>query len=719
MPSAGLAQPQSRDWLLWSLRGLGFLRLTRWSPPTATQRALVAASTALVTTGWTDPTQDIARERGGASFDVHALTVYLAGGEEAWALRQRVTQAVAADPLYAQKAGKMEWTRAVLYEKTLEMYLGMTKKVLSLKEKDPLAAGRIVRELMDEPCGMDLHVGMFIPTIQGQGDPEQQKAWLPLCYNLSVIGTYAQTELGHGTYLRGLETTATYDPAVQEFVIHSPTLTSTKWWPGGLGKTANHVICMARLVTQGKDHGPHAFVVPIRDANTHAPLPGIAVGDIGSKLGYNGIDNGFLRFDHVRVGRRSMLMRHAVVDVDGTYHPPRVAKAAYGTMVFVRADIVQNAALYLKKAVTIAVRYAAVRRQSNADAGTGKELQVLDYPHCQRTLLPLVATAYAFHFTAQYMRTMYTAFEKSSRTSGDFSALPELHATSSGLKALCSGRTKDGIEDCRLTAGGHGFSSAAGFAGTLGNYMPNVTYEGENNVLFLQTARYLLKAAQTVAKGGTPAGGASYLQRAGKPGTSPLGRSSDMRDEHGLVDALRHRAARLVAEAAAGAAETGARGGDTFAADQLAWIRAAKAHCACVILTAFQDGLREAAAAGLRASTVAVLRRLLVLEALSGMDAQLGDYLEDGFLDARQAAQLRVTLRQVLGELRPDAVPLVDAFGLSDLFLTSALGAYDGDVYTRLFAYAQAAPFNASQTGPGYERLLQPRLSKGFGKPKL
>lgn len=208
------------------------------------------------------------------------LQVLLAGGEDAFALRQRVTASVAADPAYSKRA-KYNWERAALYENTLAMYLHMPRKVASMGEKDPLAAGRIVRELLDEPCGLDLHLGMFIPTIQGQGDAEQQKAWLPLCYNLSVVGTYAQTELGHGTYLRGLETTATYDPTTQEFIIHSPTLTSTKWWPGGLGKTANHVICMARLVTGGVERGPHAFVVRIRDANTHAPLPGIIVGDIG------------------------------------------------------------------------------------------------------------------------------------------------------------------------------------------------------------------------------------------------------------------------------------------------------------------------------------------------------------------------------------------------------------------------------------------------------
>jgi alkylation response protein AidB-like acyl-CoA dehydrogenase len=492
-----------------------------------------------------------ASERAGASFPMQPLQILLAGGAEAHALRQRVTAAVRSDPLYRHvrpthtvstlassshrtlppamrtrsKAQKYNWERADLYRHTLEMYLAMPKKVMSLGEKDPLAAGRIVRELLDEPCGVDLHLGMFIPTIQGQGDAEQQAAWLPLCYSLAVIGTYAQTELGHGTYLRGLETTATCVRCVYAGCLshvaccgclavgacvrsvgvsgltrvtrapacvcvcvcagmtrqrrsssstapRSPppngaprmrcsdtprtrsthVLTSPHRWPGGLGKTANHVICMARLVTNGIERGPHAFVVPIRAADTHAPLPGIIVGDIGGKMGYNAVDNGFLRFDAFRVPRRAMLMKHARVEADGSYTPPPVAKAAYGTMVFVRADIVMNAALFLKKAVTIAVRYATVRRQSSAGRD-GRELQVLDYAHSQRTLLPLVATAYAFHFTAEAMRRMYMSYEKESRTSGDFSALPELHATSSGLKALCSWRTKDGIEACRLACG--------------------------------------------------------------------------------------------------------------------------------------------------------------------------------------------------------------------------------------------------------------------------
>lgn len=119
---------------------------------------------------------------------------------------------------------------------------------------------------------------------------------------------------------------------------------------------------------------------------------------------------------------------------------------------FVRSDIVMNASLYLKKAVTIAIRYNAVRRQSNRSSTDKKEMPVLDYQHSLRNLLPLVATAYAFHFTSGAMRKLYNTFEEASRRTGDFSALPELHATSSGLKALCSWTTKDAIETCRCAA---------------------------------------------------------------------------------------------------------------------------------------------------------------------------------------------------------------------------------------------------------------------------
>ena len=122
-----------------------------------------------------------------------------------------------------------------------------------------------------------LHLVMALPTIMNNADEGQQDEWLPKALNREFIATYAQTEMGHGTNLKKLETTATYDPKTQEFILHSPTITSTKWWPGNLGKSSNHSVVMAQLYTQGKCYGAHPFFVQLRDIKTHQPLPGIII----------------------------------------------------------------------------------------------------------------------------------------------------------------------------------------------------------------------------------------------------------------------------------------------------------------------------------------------------------------------------------------------------------------------------------------------------------
>ena len=110
-----------------------------------------------------------------------------------------------------------------------------------------------------------------------------------------------QTELGHGTNVARLETTSTYISETQQFEIKSPSLTSTKWWVGALGKSATHGIVQAKLILpNGKDMGPHLFFVQLRSLGSHdfslyvatndfpedhKPLPGITVGAIGPKAG--------------------------------------------------------------------------------------------------------------------------------------------------------------------------------------------------------------------------------------------------------------------------------------------------------------------------------------------------------------------------------------------------------------------------------------------------
>ena len=731
-------------------------------------RDLQAPSTKLIVASEVDPRADLRRERSTATFPARELAALLAGGEDKLTLREKVGDAVRGTEVFSKK-GKYFMERADLYRTTLEKYLALPKLASDLQKRgvgDAMQIARIIREMIDEPGGLDLHLGMFIPTIQGQGTKEQQAYWMPRCLKLKVIGTYAQTELGHGTYIRGLETTATFDALTQQFIIHSPTLTSTKWWPGGMGKTSTHAIVMARLlVTENNklmDKGPHAFVVQIRSNENHETMPGVTAGDIGPKMGYNAVDNGFLRFDHVRVNRNAMMMKHSQVDENGVYHPPPVAKAAYGTMVFVRSDIVMNAALYMKKAVVIATRYNLVRRQSNPGSGvqvpapdststTPKtpsktqqlEAQVIDYQHSQRSLFPILAKAFAFHCTSDYMRRMYFEYEKQSRTRQDFSALPELHATSSGLKAYCSWATKDAIELCRLCCGGQGFMALAGFGTTFGNYAPNATYEGDNNVLCLQTSRYLLKvtrAAEVVARhqrhtgSGTldtsasidasaqqmvtaaAEGAARYLL---EPPTKNVKHRRIGRDLDSMLAAYAHAARRQIFAAARRAGSLPAD--QAMQRDMVAWIKAAKAHCAYVVLWTFKEAVSEVRQKKyVGRSTQAVMERLVALHGLTTMDDGMGDFLEDGYLDTAGAEDVRNEITTLLAELRPDAAALTDAFALDDYFLNSALGASDGDVYARLLQEVQDAPFNKKHTPPGYETLLRERLRKGIeGSSKL
>lgn len=115
---------------------------------------------------------------------------------------------------------------------------------------------------MCSPIG--LNILLFIPAIELCGSAEQKVHWLPLAKEGKIIGTYTQTELGHGTFVRGIETTATLDETTDEFIIHSPTRSSTKFWPGGLGFSSTHAIVMARLLVGDHDHGPHLFIVQLR-----------------------------------------------------------------------------------------------------------------------------------------------------------------------------------------------------------------------------------------------------------------------------------------------------------------------------------------------------------------------------------------------------------------------------------------------------------------------
>ena len=192
----------------------------------------------------------------------------------------------------------------------------------------------------------DVHWSMFVPNTLSTCSDAQQAHWLPRIEAGEVIGCYAQTELSHGSNVRALRTTATFLRASDEIEIHTPDLEATKWWPGGLGLTANHAMVFARLLVDGKDHGVHNFIVPLRDVATHELLPGVHTGDIGPKIGYNTMDNGFAAFERVRIPRANMPCRYATLTREGVLERTAGAnpRVAYVTMLGIRALLVSSAA---------------------------------------------------------------------------------------------------------------------------------------------------------------------------------------------------------------------------------------------------------------------------------------------------------------------------------------------------------------------------------------
>jgi acyl-CoA oxidase len=75
------------------------------------------------------------------------------------------------------------------------------------------------------------------------------------------MGCYAQTELGHGSDVSSLETTATFDINTDEFIIQTPNIKAAKFWPGDLGNFSTHAIVFAKLLIDGNSYGVLPFIV--------------------------------------------------------------------------------------------------------------------------------------------------------------------------------------------------------------------------------------------------------------------------------------------------------------------------------------------------------------------------------------------------------------------------------------------------------------------------
>ncbi|KAK1142467.1 hypothetical protein N8T08_007829 [Aspergillus melleus] len=595
----------------------------------------------------------------------------------------------------------------------IQKSLGKAKRLQQLAEKHNWSMEELhaANELLGEPTPYGLHASMFLVTLREQGTPEQHKLFLERAQKYQILGCYAQTELGHGSNVRGLETTATWNQEDKTFTIHSPTLTASKWWIGSLGRTANHAVVMAQLYIGGKNYGPHPFVVQVRDLQTHQPLENVYVGDIGPKFGYNTMDNGFLLFNHVKIPHVNMLARFSSIDKEtGKYLRPASPTLVYGTLTWVRSNIVLQAGGVLARGVTIATRYCAVRKQfQDRDAqGNVGENQVLNYKMVQVRLLPLLASMYALHFTGRGMMRLYQENQKrmnagsqpgqDTRGAGPeqlragADLLADLHATSCGLKALASTTAGEGLEICRRACGGHGYSSYSGIGPWYSDYLPTLTWEGDNYMLTQQVARYLLKSARAVLAGKGANNDTcqilqTYLSRRDK------GASFDVLEvDSDIVAAFAWRTAHLTFEALKHR-DVEKRSWNSLLVD---FWRLSTAHSQYLVVKNFHEAVTSPhLTSALDPETTTLMHQLFRLYALHTLEREAAEFFSSSAVTTRQISLAQTNaVMKLLDDIRPHAVRLVDAWKIPDWQLDSSLGRYDGEVYPDLFRRASQNPVN-------------------------
>jgi acyl-CoA oxidase len=520
--------------------------------------------------------------------------------------------------------------------------------------------------------------GLFGGAVQVLGTSRHHDKYLKPIMDGELLGCFAMTETGHGSDVQNLRTTATYDPATQEFEIHTPDAGARKDYIGNAARDGRMAVVFAQLVTQGQSQGVHALLVPIRDENG-APMPGVAIGDCGRKAGLNGVDNGRLTFDHVRVPREALLNRFGDVAEDGAYsssiaNETRRFFTMLGTLVRGRISVAGGAGTATQKALALAIRYGAVRRQF-ADPATGEEVVVLDYLVHQRKLLPALATTYALHFAQS---DLVSDMHDLQAPGTDEWRQRDLETRAAGIKAVATWHATATIQTCREACGGAGYLAA--------NLLPQLkadtdvftTFEGDNTVLLQLVAKTLLSDYGRRVARLDLAGKARFAADlvggivAERTGLRALLRRGDVRDRAYQRWLLVEREQHLLANAAQRMRRALAPGADQFgifngAQDHL--LVAARAHVDRIVFDSFAAAVDRTTDPGVRGLLMDVLK----LYALSVIEGDRAFFIEHSYLTPGRAKAVTQAVNGLCGRLRPHARTLVDGFGIPEPWLACPL----------------------------------------------
>ncbi|MGK8486160.1 acyl-CoA dehydrogenase family protein [Nocardia asiatica] len=530
--------------------------------------------------------------------------------------------------------------------------------------------------------------GLFGGAVENLGT-ERHREYIERLISLDLLGCFAMTESGHGSDVANLETTATYDPRTQEFVVHSPTPSARKDYIGGAAEHARMAAIFAQLITGGENRGVHCLLVPIRDENG-ADLPGVTTYDDGLKGGLPGVDNGRIVFDHVRVPRENLLNRYADVAPDGTYsseieNPSRRFFTTLGTLVRGRVSVGGAAAAGARVALSIAVRYALKRRQFS-DPDTGVETVLLDYRSHQRRLLPLVAKSYALAFAQNdLVRRMHLVQTGQNLEAGAQRALEKRAA---GLKVAQTRHATRAIQECREACGGAGYLTENRLVTLKADTDVFTTFEGDNVVLTQLVAKELLTAYADEVRdldalgwvrfAATMAGDVvrkrsgvrQLIQNLKDRGDDPI-EEGDLSRRAVQLQLFADREDYLVRTAAhrlrARAEDTGPFEAFNNAQDHI--LAAGSAHIDRLVLEAFIEGIADIEDPEARE----LADWMCDLFVYTTIEENQAWYIMHRFMSVERAKAIRRGVNELVDRLRPHALTLVEAMGVPESMLRAAM----------------------------------------------
>jgi len=523
---------------------------------------------------------------------------------------------------------------------------------------------------------LGVQYGLFGGSIQLLGTEYQHKKYLADCASAKLMGCFAMTEIGHGSNVQALETAATYEKATDTFVINSPTYSAGKTFIGNAGRDGRIATVFAQLEVNRQHHGVHAFLVPIRDENGKT-LSGIRIEDNDVKLGLNGVDNGQIWFDHVRIPRSEMLNRFANVTDRGNYvsdilSPSTRFFTMIGTLVGGRISVAAGSNNVCKSALTIAIRYAARRRQFGgaplAALSHPLETLLLDYPTHQRRLLPPLATVFAVDFALKHLIQQL----------GSRASTRSFETKAAAIKAFATWNANRTIQTCRECCGGEGYIAANRLAALKADTDICTTFEGDNTVLMQLVAKNLLTGLKEKIKG-MKSGQVTRFFFEHKINAvfkqNPLFRRT--RSDEFLLDSEFHLTMMRFREwtvliACAEEFRELATSKDVYTAFttmQRELLELAYAYVERVVLEKFVEAISMIDELPLKKTLTRVCR----LFALWQLETNRAWYLENGVLSGAKSRAITRLVDQLCREVREEAVALVDSFGIPDSCLAAPI----------------------------------------------